>query len=632
MNYEFLNPVCRYGNETHELIGDGENSFSNGTVRLEIEAVPVREGAEKLVCRWSNLSGAPLICQPEIRVRTTFVPTRWVIPGISYNGNEWGRGNEPKGFACEGEPWVFDDRRTAIPSCTVSENESTFFALFASVEDEASHLSSCSLEPLPDGTMLHRILWPEIERPKTYVGRDRYGEPHEDFVTIPAGGTFTASVFLLWGKPVLPNYGTANAEDAALELLAGPFPPRYTPEEIPALCCSFAKTLLRDVGERRLFCIGYSPNEENGFSQAWGSEFGWCGQNGMYARLMIERGTEIGDAGLAAIGREVLDAYSHEAVAPTGLIRTHYDRIVTGGSPVEDTCNLGFAVCELAKAWKFLHDHGEEHPDWLKASRGIADFMCSHWSEEWGFGKAWNTETGECADPSGTIGAYLIPGLTALYGVTGETRYLEAARRACRFYRDRDLVYFKCTAGALDTCCIDKETSGSLLAGAMDLYDIDGTEEWLLCAKMAGWYFCSWMFHHDTLNSPESDFGQYGYRTLGGTTVSAQHHHIDLWGALMVPYTKRLGEITGNRRWHVRADLLWANAIQNIAPAEGTVIHGRQRQAGAQNEAYFHCHWGDGRAPGVFNEWLVAWPEAFCWNTAEWMRRQEEKEIPTETV
>jgi hypothetical protein len=48
---------------------------------------------------------------------------------------------------------------------------------------------------------------------------------------------------------------------------------------------------------------------------------------------------------------------------------------------------------------------------------------------------------------------------------------------------------------------------------------------------------------------------------------------------------------------------------------------GRRRQAGAQNEAYFHCHWGDDRAPGVFNEWLVALPGAFCWNTAEWMRR-----------
>lgn len=620
MNIEMIRLACCYGGETHELKQVEMGVFSSDRIRAEVVIEHINEGVDKLLCRFSNLSAESLVCQPEIRVQTCFVPNRWVIPGVSYNGNDWGRGNEPKGFACDGEPWVFDDRRTTIPACTISENETEYFALMASDEDEASHLCSCSLERLSDGTMLHRILWPEIERPKTYVGRDRYGEPHEDFVTIPAGGIFAASIFLLRGKPFLPNYATANVEDAALDLLSKPFPPRFTPEEIPALCCSFAKTLLRDVGERRLFCIGYSPNGENGFSQAWGSEFGWCGQNGMYARLMIERGTEIGDAALVSIGTEVLDAYSHEAVASTGLIRTHYDRIVNGGSPVEDTCNLGFAVCELSKTWKYLQERGEKHPKWLEAARSTADFMLAHWSDEWGFGKAWNTETGECVDPEGTIGAYLIPGLTALYGVTKEVRYMEAARRACRFYWDRDLAQFTCTAGALDTYCIDKETSGSLLAGAMDLYELEGADEWLRCAKMAGWYFCSWMFHHDTVNSPDSDFGQYGYRTLGGTTVSAQHHHIDLWGALMVPYVKRLGDITGDMHWNTRADLLWANAIQNIAPAEGKFIHGRMRQAGAQNEAYFHCHWGDEGAPGIFNEWLVAWPEAFCWNTAEWMK------------
>ena len=129
VNYEFMNPVCRYGNETHELTGDAEKAFSNGTVRLEIETVPVREGTDKLICRWSNLKDDPLVCQPEIRIRTRFVPTHWVIPGISYDGNGWGRGKEPKGLSLEGEPWVFDDRRTSIPACTISENEGEYFAI-----------------------------------------------------------------------------------------------------------------------------------------------------------------------------------------------------------------------------------------------------------------------------------------------------------------------------------------------------------------------------------------------------------------------------------------------------------------------------------------------------------------------
>ncbi|MCR5263285.1 MAG: hypothetical protein K6D94_05385, partial [Clostridiales bacterium] len=480
-------------------------------------------------------------------------------------------------------------------------------------------LSSCSMERFDDGTMLHRILYPEIERPLTYVNRDKYGPPHEEYVTILPGGTFTTTAFLLYGKPVLTNYAAASVEDAALDLLGSPLSPRYTPEEVIPLCVSFAKLLLRDVGERKMLCIGLSPDDENRFRQVWGSEFGWCGQNGLYARLMLKRGTELGDRDLISTGAEILDAFSSEAVAPTGLIHTHYDRIVSGGSNIEDTCNLGFAVCEFSKAWSYMYGQGEDHAGWLKAARGIADFMLSRWSDSFGFGKAWDVETGECADTEGTIGAYLIPGLTALYQATNEEKYLFAAQRACRFYAERDLTKFKCTAGALDTYCIDKETSGSLLAGAMELYGIDGSPEWLEYAKMAGWYFCSWMFHHDTVNIRDSDFETYGYRTLGGTTVSAQHHHIDLWGAMTVPYMFRLWEITGDGHWKKRADLMWANAVQNIAPPEGKIINGRYRAAGAQNEAYFHCHWGGSGMPGKINDWLVAWPQAFCWNTADWM-------------
>ena len=63
-----------------------------------------------------------------------------------------------------------------------------------------------------------------------------------------------------------------------------------------------------------------------------------------------------------------------------------------------------------------------------------------------------------------------------------------------------------------------------------------------------------------------------------------------------------------------------ANAIQNVAPAEGKVFHGHRRPAGAQNEGYFHCRWGGANAPGEINEWLVSWPQAFIWNTAAFLR------------
>ena len=175
--------------------------------------------------------------------------------------------------------------------------------------------------------------------------------------------------------------------------------------------------------------------------------------------------------------------------------------------------------------------------------------MVSHANDEHGFGKAWDAATGECLDPNGTIGAYIVPGLVEVGRATGEARYLDCARRMLRFYLKRDLDRFACMAGALDTYCIDKETSGAVLLGAMRLYEAEPCEEWLTAAKKAGWYFCFWMYHFDTLNGPGSDFARYGYHTLGGTSVSAQHHHIDPWGALIVPELHRLYRLTGDAHW-----------------------------------------------------------------------------------
>jgi len=69
--------------------------------------------------------------------------------------------------------------------------------------------------------------------------------------------------------------------------------------------------------------------------------------------------------------------------------------------------------------------------------------------------------------------------------------------------------------------------------------------------------------------------------------------------------------------------MIWANAIQNINPEEGAIVHGLPRHRGAQNEAYYQCHWYvrwyeniAPMTPGSFNDWLVSWPQAFCMSTA----------------
>ena len=167
MNYLFMNPVCTYDGKPHELMPLGDGVYAGLDVQVEVSLETVVSGQEKLVCHWKNLTKDSLDCQPEVRVCSTFAYTHYLIPGVSYNGNHWGRGKEPKGLTLDGSPWIFDYRRTSLPACTISENKEYYLALMASDQDEASLTASCSMEPMEDGRMLHRLLYPEVERPKT---------------------------------------------------------------------------------------------------------------------------------------------------------------------------------------------------------------------------------------------------------------------------------------------------------------------------------------------------------------------------------------------------------------------------------------------------------------------------------
>ena len=130
-----LEPAAFFRGKRNDLERRSDGVWSCGALLAEIAVTPVRPGADKIVSRWTNTGDGELFLQPEIRVASGFVYKSYLIPGVSYNGNGWGRGREPKGLCREGEPWIFEYRRTSLPSCTISENETEYMALMASDAD-----------------------------------------------------------------------------------------------------------------------------------------------------------------------------------------------------------------------------------------------------------------------------------------------------------------------------------------------------------------------------------------------------------------------------------------------------------------------------------------------------------------
>lgn len=573
---------------------------------------------------WKNLAETTRKIQTSFRIEPCFEVNKYLIPCVSVNGNEFGNGKEPKGLEKDGQKWIFAYDRVSIPSCTLTENKDITVALFASAEDEKSLVSSCSISRNKEtGAFIQEIYHPVIEKPLTYCDRDQYSDAYETFLELQPGETFACGMYLSVSKPHWENFGICHVLDQALEIFGDNSDIQVpTDREIWDRSITFAKSLITDYKGKKGFVIGFFKDGKGKFVHRDDNcfELAWCGQNVMFSRMLIEDYIRFGNEESLSDALEILDTRVKYCTAENGLMLSYLADIENMEEATTDTCNLGYGAYELLRCYKRLKEIHVDRPEYLEAVRKLCDFFCENYMEDYGFGKQWKM-TGECLAKTGTIGAFVIPAMAELYRHTGEQKYLDMAEKAMKFYVERDLDQFRCTAGALDTDCVDKETSEPFIISSVLLYELTHKEIYLEYGKKAAYYFTSWMFHYQPVYGETADMTQLGFSVKGLTSVSAQHHHLDAYAGLAVPYLYKLQEYTDDEKLRIRGDMMWRAILQCIGDGK-LVIHDMVRPIGSQNEGFLHCRWGeqpfywsgvkvcDGKR-GDLNDWLVAWPCAF---------------------
>ena len=139
------------------------------------------------------------------------------------------------------------------------------------------------------------------------------------------------------------------------------------------------------------------------------------------------------------------------------------------------------------------------------------------------------------------------------------------------------------------------------------------TAKYIANAERISYYLSTWLWHYKASYASDSDVTLHGYSTFGATSVSVQHHHLDVYALLWVGEWLRLAELTGNDVWRQKALAVWTNGCQLIS--DGSLeVNGLVRPVGGQNEAFFNCSWGHSWGnsdKSRMNNWLVAWPGAF---------------------
>ncbi len=633
-------PVLEENGREFQLRTDNQSDmgaqYSGGGYTAAYAAADLGNGLYSVERTITNTDTVPHTLKTVFEVATRFVPDKYLIPCVNYNGNQWGEGKEPKGLYHEnGEAWIHAYDRTGIPSCSVCENADIALSIFASNRDADSLRSSCSILQGENGALRQRVHHPVTEAPYTYCDNDQYTDRYDEYITLQPGERFTVEIYVLASVPRYKNYGIADTLDRVLELMPFSRKASMSPEEIWRCGIEYARTLISVAPDgKKLSCIGIRGEPESKTLQySRQFEIGWCGQNILSCRMQITDYIQSGRQELLVDALEMLDNWVVKQ-AENGLILAHYEWYTQGREwnyvPLDpsqswashtpydtgwlpETCNLGWAASEMMKTYDLLRSIGIDRPAYRDFSLKICDFFVERYSPEYGFGKAWNFD-GTPAETGGTIGGFITMALIEVYKITKDERYLQTAAASMDLYVRRDIDEFVCTAGAIDCTCVDKETAGPFIISALDLYEITGDKKYIDYALRAAYYFCSWLFHYDALYPPQAEFTQYGYYTSGSTAVSTQHPALDQWGELMCPEFLRLYRITGDEKWRTRARMMWYNATQLIATEDSPPIHGIKRPVGSQNEAFFQCRWGhrpDSNDRGHLNDWLVAWVNLF---------------------
>lgn len=576
-----------------------------------LEVKDALEEIEDGVFRWNrtfvNQGKTSRACRLSMDFRSAYEPEYYMIPAVSYNGNEWGRGLEPKGLSRNGQPWTFAWHRTSVPGATYSEGNGWSIALFGEPPKDMKGFS-CSLEQV-GGQAIHRLLWPEEETPFTYSYRDTYSETYRGTLDLSPGETFEATAYLVVKRCESPRVSWSRMLDVAWRLHDKPLKRGMDAQRVWELSLDYARNGLWKVdGAFSGFTIGLTW-KDGSWQQVRHYEIGWCGQNASLANSFLSDYLRSGNHDSMSRGLAVLDQWVEQGRLSNGLIHCHYDYLLhkRGEMEVQDACNLGTAALNLFEAEQLAERCGVNRSIYRETALGICDFVLSVQSPEGRIGKSWRND-GTVADPKGTVGCFLVPPLVKAYELTGERAYLAAAESGYRFYMNELLENGYTTAGALDTYCIDKESAIPLLKSGLCLFKATANRAYLMWAEHAAWYLATWQWHHTVCYDKDSELGRLAYDTFGGTSVSTQHHHIDPYALSFVEDWLTLAELTNNPVWRERAEAAWANAIIGISEGN-TIIMGKQRPAGSQDEGFFHTRWGQ-EAFGV-SQWLVAWPTAF---------------------
>lgn len=216
---------------------------------------------------------------------------------------------------------------------------------------------------------------------------------------------------------------------------------------------------------------------------------------------------------------------------------------------------------------------GYDHPDWLQAVRTFGDKMLKIQNENGSWNRGYTMEGEALSDPPEWFGAsvreqgsgVLFPCevLVNLYRVTGETQYLDSARRAAQFILREYVPAAQYVGGLNDTTHIKSvkvDSVGVMFAmrSLLWVYEATHEEKFLLGARDAARILASWTFLWDVPFDETTLLGQNSFKTTGWAVcdVIPAGSYVDNEFQEFAPDCMRIAEYCRDRQLAILAKIV----------------------------------------------------------------------------
>ena len=324
----------------------------------------------------------------------------------------------------------------------------------------------------------------------------------------------------------------------------------------------FLRDVTRQFGEAwgTPFVAQLPDFDPNSFS----AEIGFVGQQAGIGYQLLRWGRLEDDGEAVRKGLGILDFWADHTMTGAGFPRlwVHLSAHQAEPQPLW-VRQIGDGMEAMLDAWVFEAKRGRDHRNWLEYCRRTADWLVKAQNGDGSFYRSYRDD-GSCRMDSRASTPCVVRFLVQLYLVTGERAYLDAAVRAGEWAWEHQYRLFEYRGGPCDTSdVLDKESGIYAMFAFLALYDVTGEKKWLDAACGAADYTETYTFVWDfpVYNRyPAHPFNRN--HISGQSNVSAGMAGGDIYMAACSYTYYRLWLLTGDRHYCDFAEFLNRNCKQ----------------------------------------------------------------------